>query len=240
MVESPLPVVGVALQAQPIVHDAVVVAVVVEGVEMGGVEQAQPLVASMQRAHEAPPTVAPDGRPAGAWSSDICDCCSQCIPTCFMACCCEPCALGQLAERLKRNGSPLCGNPSCGYWRIMLALFFCSLVVSWQPLVPVWTWYLYFVVSVATGILVRKSLRVYYSIPGPDCCPSECCRPCDDFFTMWCCGPCAVAQMLRHVFPYESVRPTIDIKGSFFSFGIANLGPDTGMPAQRSIHAALR
>lgn len=114
----------------------------------------------------------------GSWKDDLCNCCSQIIPSCMMAFCCSCILAGQLAERV---GMTKCFNIACGYTTLVVILVICVLAgVDGRLLLIIWPFATFMVYS------LRKKIREMFTIPGDEC--SDCTLAC-------CCAPCALAQV---------------------------------------------
>lgn len=155
---------------------------------------------------------------SGRWKDSIFGCFNNLSPTLFMACCCEPCLLGQIAEHLSRNGEghisatltyrffniPQLGqlNQLGPFYSIVSFYFIICFVSAFYSfnlsgnytsnVEVVLPQIFLFVVA----FYLRRVIRNRSNIRGQfieDCCSTW----------LACFRPLAVAQMARHIYRYE-------------------------------------
>ncbi|XP_066343526.1 cell number regulator 4-like [Miscanthus floridulus] len=108
--------------------------------------------------------------PAGAWTTGLCGCFSDCKSCCLSFFC--PCIpFGQVAEVLDK------GVTSCG----LAGLIYCLLLHAGVVLVPCHCLY---------TCTYRRKLRAAYGLPP---------EPCGDCCVHFWCRPCALSQMYREL-----------------------------------------
>lgn len=165
----------------------------------------------------------------GRWKDSIFGCFNNLSPSLFMACFCEPCLLGQIAEYLSRNGEEHLSTtltyrffniPQLGQLNQLgpfysIVSIYCLItifsVLSGFTFTGGYTVNMEYVLPqlflFAVAFYLRRLLRNRSNIRGQ--CIEDCCLT-----WLSCFRPLAIAQMARHIYHYEhkcdSVYASID------------------------------
>ena len=166
--------------------------------------------------HADPITVQPERNTIGGWSSGLCACCSDCCT--FLTVLFIPCVpIAQLAHQFNAFGM----KPSCKLVAALIGVgWFISYIISLQTVDHIQTvdegrneqanadlnvgkvllnvgtviGWIISLISCLIVMNVRAKIRAAHRIPKDKvcCCDEDCC-------CAWCCTPCTICQMLRHV-----------------------------------------
>jgi len=130
----------------------------------------------------------PSPLPHGNWKDGLCDCCSQCSPSCCLATWCPCILLGQIYQKLNQGK---CVHVVAAF--VAGYLLYSILLVT----IPQAANSINGIIAIGLFVLtcaLRGTLRRQMNIQGSDC--DDCC------VSFWC-QCCALAQMARQLHDYR-------------------------------------